>query len=159
MGQELHQWLVTGSMSSLQPESMSVIMHDWHTCAGLISAIWIKITLWEPELSMISAWALQSHGAQRSCMLEAMCSRLYLCSLASVLLTLRWKLAAIPPLTAAGPHLAHIQPGQHCEWWDAHNKDRVFWKAAYDTQACPSWEERAVTKPSTFASFVFIFVG
>lgn len=37
---ESYACLVTGTMSSLQPESMSVVMHDWHdwhTYAGLSS--------------------------------------------------------------------------------------------------------------------------
>lgn len=152
---ELCQCLVTGYVSSLQPESMSVVMHDWHTYAGLISALWIKIALWEPELSTITTWALQSHGAQ--CMLYAGGNVLQVgpprCW------HWGWKPVATPPLTAAGMHLAHKQPGQHCEGRDARKEDWVFWKAACDIQAHPSREGRAVTKLSTLASFVFIFVG
>lgn len=103
--------LVTGRMSSLQPESVSVVMHDWDTYAGLISATWIIITLWEPEFSTISAWALQSHGAQCGCMLEAICSRLYLCGLDSALLTLRMKASSNPT-----SHCSRAASGRHTAW-------------------------------------------
>ena len=158
-GWGLHQCLVPGSMPYLLPESMHVGVLDWHTYAGLISAIWTKITLWEPNSALFQhelCSLMEPSAAVRWRQCSPGCT--------SVVWPLRhwrrgWKLAAIPSLAAAAMHLAHMQPGQRCELRDAHNEDRVFWKAAYDTPACPSWEERAVTKPSTLASFVFVFVG
>lgn len=113
-------------------------MHGWITYAGLISTIWIKITIWEPELSKTSAWALQSHESQCSCMQEAMYFKLYLCGLSSVSLALRMKASSNPTFHCSrAAYGTHTQPGQHCELWDTHSEDWVIWRPACTTQACP----------------------
>ena len=82
-----------------------------YLCWLNFSYIWIKITLWEPEFNTISAWALQSHRAQCGCMLEAMCSRLYLWGLASALLTPRMKASGNPT-----SHCSGAASGTHTAW-------------------------------------------
>lgn len=151
---EQAECLVTGSMSSLQPESMSavawlrmigMITHDWRTHAGLISATWIKNHI-------MRDWNQQNFSTNFSV------------SWSPVWLYAGVNMLKVVPLRS-GLCITDMEDESSCNSTShcsgAASGTRTAWSArlTYDAQACPSWGARAVTMPSTLASFMFIFLG